>query len=222
MNEIHRISWYNRLARKIVIPVFRVIFSVLADVKITGQQHIPVGKPYLLVFNHVSLFEAPVLVSFWPETLEVLGAKEVWDRPGQDLLARAYGGIPISRGEVDRVAVYKMLSVLESGKPLMIAPEGTRSHTPGMQVGKTGVAFVYEKFHIPFVPVGIVGTTEDLLSNMFRFNHPRVSMNIGEAFHLPEDLGKGERRSVGYQIQTDYVMKKIAALLPMDYRGVYA
>lgn len=222
MTEPHRIHWYNSLARKIIIPVFRMIFSKLGEVTITGQENIPIGTPYLMVFNHVSIMEAPILVSFWPETLEVLGAKDVWDRPGQNFLARAYGGIPINRGEVDRTAMYRMLQVIQSGKPLMVAPEGTRSHQPGMQRGKPGIAFVVEKLNVPIVPVGIVGTTEDYLSNLLGMKHPEISLSIGEPFQLPSELGESLKRSEAYQIQVDYVMVKIAVLLPEEYRGVYS
>ena len=222
MTNSYKIHWYNKLARKIILPIFRFIFTHLGEVNITGLENVPVGKPYLMVFNHVSLMEAPLLVSFWPNSLEVLGAKDVWDRPGQNFLARAYGGIPIYRGEVDRTAMYKMIQVLESGKALMIAPEGTRSHQPGMQIGKPGIAFVYEKHKVPFVPVGVVGTTEDYLPNLLHFKHPTVSLNIGKPFELPPDLGDGQKRSIAYQMQVDYVMKKIAELLPEEYHGIYA
>lgn len=222
MSKAYRIPWYNKLARKIIAPLFRFLFSKLSRIEITGLEKIPLGKPYLLVFNHVSVVEAPILVSHWPEFLEALGAKDVWDRPGQNLLAIAYGGIPINRGEVDRTAMYMMLDVLKAGKPLLIAPEGTRSHQPGMQIGKPGIAFVYEKIPVPFVPVGMVGTTDKFLPDMLHFRHPVVKVNIGDPFLLPNELGAGEKRSVAYQIQVDYVMKKIAELLPEEYRGVYA
>jgi len=222
MNEEFHLPWYNRLARGILLPIFRGIFHSFCKVSINGLENIPQGQPYLLVFNHVSIFEAPFIACYWPEALEVLGAKEVWERGGQGLLAQLYGGIPISRGEVDRTAIYKVLSVIQSGKALLIAPEGTRSHRPGMQIGKPGVAFIYEKMQVPILPVGVEGTTEDLLSNIFHFRHPSLSLNIGEPFMLPADLGAGQKRSEAYQAQVDYIMKKIAALLPPEYRGIYA
>lgn len=222
MTEEFRLPWGNRLARAILLPVFHGIFHSFCQVKVTGLENIPLKQPYLVVFNHVSIFEAPFIASYWPEALEVLGAKEVWERGVQGWLAQLYGGIPINRGEVDRTAIYKVLSVIQSGKSLMIAPEGTRSHQPGMQIGKPGVAFIYEKMKVPIVPVGVEGTTEDLLSNVIHLRHPFLAMNIGTPFMLPEDLGAGMKRADAYQVQVDFIMKKIAALVPPEYRGVYA
>lgn len=218
----YHVPWYNRLSRSIALPLFRTIFSHFSRIEVDGMENIPLRQPYLLVFNHVSLFEAPIIGAYWPEGLEVLGAHEVWERPGQGLLARIYGGIPIRRGEVDRTAIRRMVDVLRSGQALMLAPEGTRSQKPGMQIGKPGVMYVYEKKKVPFVPVGMVGTTVDFLSNLLHGKNPQAQMHIGKPFFLPEGLGTGQRRSEVYKVQVDYVMHRLAELLPLAYRGVYS
>jgi 1-acyl-sn-glycerol-3-phosphate acyltransferase len=221
MTHTYHVPLINRIFRVIILKTFRLIFDLFCRVETTGLDKVPVGKSYLMVFNHVSLYEAPVLLSYWPEKPEVLGAVDVWNRPGQDLLAKAYGGIPIHRGEVDRSAMNKMLEVLEAGLAIAVAPEGGRSHTPGMRRGKPGISFLLEKFRIPIIPVGIVGTTEDLLSNMIRLKKPRIQLNIGDSFFLPDGLGDDLPRSKAYQLRVDYVMRKITELLPDEYRGYY-
>jgi 1-acyl-sn-glycerol-3-phosphate acyltransferase len=222
MTKTYHVPWYNRFARSLILPIFRLLFQTLGKVEAEGYENIPLGKPYVLVFNHVSLYDAPLVVSHWPENLEVLGAVDVWSRPGVDILAKAYGGIPIHRGEVDRTAMNQMLNVLENGIPLMVAPEGGRSHKPGLRIGKPGIAFVNEKMSIPFVPVGVEGTTDDYLSNLIHFRHPHARINIGQAFFIPVEIGADLPRSQRYQAQVDYVMRKIGDLLPAEYRGVYA
>lgn len=221
MTATYHVPLINRIFRVIILKTFRFIFGVFCRVVTTGLDKVPVGESYLMVFNHVSLYEAPVLLSYWPEKPEVLGAVDVWNRPGQDLLAKAYGGIPIHRGEVDRSAMNKMLEVLEAGLAIAVAPEGGRSHTPGMRRGKPGIAFLLEKYRILIIPVGIVGTTEDLLSNLIRLKKPRIHLNIGDPFFLPDGLGDDLPRSKAYQQRVDYVMGKIADLLPEEYRGYY-
>jgi len=221
MTSTYHVPLLNRIFRVIILKTFRLIFGLFCRVETTGLDKVPVGESYLMVFNHVSLYEAPVLLSYWPEKPEVLGAVDVWNRPGQDLLAKAYGGIPIHRGEVDRSAMKKMLAALEAGLSIAVAPEGGRSHTPGMRRGKPGIVFLLEKYRIPIIPVGIVGTTEDLLSNLIRLKKPRIELNIGDPFFLPDGLGDDLPRSEAYQQRVDYVMRKIAELLPDEYRGYY-
>ncbi|OGO72723.1 MAG: hypothetical protein A2Z49_09595 [Chloroflexi bacterium RBG_19FT_COMBO_56_12] len=115
-----------------------------------------------------------------------------------------------------------MIAALESGRPLVIAPEGGRSHTPGMRQAESGVAYIADKTGVPVIPVGIVGTTDDYAQKAFRFKRPPLEMRIGKPVRLPPVEGKGIARHRSLQANTDMLMCEIAALLPPEYHGVYA
>lgn len=212
----------NRILRAIFRPIFRGIFHILSRVKIYGEGNIPAHGAYLIAINHVSLYEPPFILAFWPVAPEAVGAVDIWERRGQSLLARLYGGIPVHRGQYDRQLIDTMLSVLNSGQPLLIAPEGGRSHKPGLRRGLPGVAYVMDQTEVPVVPVGITGTTEDFLNLAFHGKRPTIEMHIGEPLYLPPVEGKGEERRTARQRNVDLIMQRIAALLPIAYRGVYA
>jgi 1-acyl-sn-glycerol-3-phosphate acyltransferase len=217
----YKIPFYNHMARRIIRPIFRVLFNVLSRIECKGFENIP-HDPYILIFNHVSLYEAPLIVAYWPTFPEVLGASDVWNRPGQDILAKAYGGIPIDRGEIDRTALHRIVDVVRSGKSLAIVPEGGRSHTPGMRKAKAGITYLFEKTKVNIVPLAMVGTTDDFLSKLLRGKRPQASMIVGKPFFLPEFDEKGKTGSELRQEKVDFVMKKIAELLPEEYRGYYS
>ena len=202
-------------------PVFRLIFRLLGPVKITGWENVPKSGAYLITMNHVSLFDPPFLLAFWPVAPDAVGAADVWKRKGQATLVSWYGGIPIHRGEYERQVLDALVHVLRSGRPLLIAPEGARSHTPGMKQAHPGVAYLVEKTNVPVVPVGIVGTTDDYFNRGIHGKRPLIEMHIGKPFYLPplEQLG-GTRREAR-QRGADLIMQHIAAQLPPLYRGVY-
>jgi 1-acyl-sn-glycerol-3-phosphate acyltransferase len=203
-------------------PAFRALFHLLSRVRISGREHIPASGAYLIAINHVSLFEPPLLIAFWPIAPEAVGAVDIWERSGQSTLARLYGGIPVHRGQYDRVLLEKMLAALQAGFPLLIAPEGARSHTPGMRRALPGVAYVIDKAQVPVVPVGIIGTSDDFLALAIRGNRPQVEIRIGPPVLLPPIRGNGEDRRNARQENVDLVMRQIAALLPEEYHGIYA
>ncbi|MFC1995988.1 lysophospholipid acyltransferase family protein [Chloroflexota bacterium] len=211
-----------RLARSLLRPTFRLIFHALSRVKILGKKNVPPSGAYLIAFNHISLFEPPLICAFWPIAPEAMGAAEIWARSGQSLLARWYGGIPVHRDQYDRHLIEIALNILRSGYPLVIAPEGERSHTPGMQPALKGVAFLMDKAKVPVVPVGIIGNTENFLERALHGERPQIEMRIGQPLAFPPvetlDISRREAR----QRQTDLVMTEIAALLPPEYRGVYS
>jgi 1-acyl-sn-glycerol-3-phosphate acyltransferase len=217
----YQVPFPNRVARFLFVPVFRALFHILARIKVTGRENVPFGKPYLVAMNHVSTFDPPFLICFWPEMIEVMGASDIWNRPGQSQLVRMYHGIPIHRGEYDRALFDKALGVLSAGKPLLLAPEGGRSHQLGMRRAFPGISLIIEKSGVPVVPVGIVGTTDDFMKKALRAKRPQLEMRIGKPFLLPKIENKGEGRHEARQRNADYVMAHIAELLPDEYRGYY-
>ncbi|MBU0511450.1 MAG: 1-acyl-sn-glycerol-3-phosphate acyltransferase [Chloroflexi bacterium] len=221
MKDKYPIPSNVRLSRAVLRAVFRGVFHILSRVVINGLENVPESGAYLIAINHISLFEAPLLVSFWPVAPEVAGASDVWDRPGQSILARLYGGIPVHRGQFDRRLIDATLAALRSGFPLLIAPEGGRSHTPGMQPAHPGVAYLMDKASVPVVPVGIVGSTDDFLQRALRGKRPTIEMHIGQPVNLPPVEGRGAARREMRQRNADLVMAHIAALLPPEYQGVY-
>lgn len=218
----YRLVWWRKwLARPLLRILLRLVFHILSPVKITGKENIPFHKPYIAAINHISLFEAPLVGGFWPEQLEVIGASDIWNRPGQNILARLWGGIPVHRGDYDRAALEGVLAALRCGYPVMIAPEGGRSHSPGMRPAKAGIAYLAEETGMSVIPVGIVGTTDDFWHKASRGKRPHLEMHIGKPFRLPPVIGKGEARRESRQRNADLVMAHIAGLLPENYRGVY-
>lgn len=222
MAEVYRVSGWMRARRTALRPLGKLVFHLLADVRVQGAANVPLGKPYLVAVNHISIYDPPFLMSFWPEQLSAVGAIDVFGKPFQGDLMRAWGTVPVHRGDVDRALLDAMLSALRGGNPMMIAPEGGRSHTLGMRRARPGIAQVAELAQVPVMPVGIVGTTGDFLKKGLRLQRPRLELRIGKPVTLPPLEGRGEERRASRQQNADLVMQHIAALLPTEYHGVYS
>src|SRR5512139_481806 len=159
MSEAYQVPLRYKISRPLLKAVFRFLFRTLGRVTITGRENILRGKPCLIAMNHVSIYDPPLAGAFWPGPLEIIGAIDVFEKPFQGQLLRAYGVIPVHRGDYDRALLTRMVCILEAGYPLLIAPEGGRSHIPGLMRAKPGVAYLGEKTKVPIVPVALVGTT---------------------------------------------------------------
>lgn len=218
----YRVSVATRIRRWALRIIFRPIFHILCDVHIIGKDNIPKYGAYIIAHNHISLFEPPFILAFWPTPPEAVSGADVFSRPGQQIMVMAYGGIPLHRGSYDRKVIDVMMSLLEQGMPLLIAPEGGRSHAIGLRRALPGVAYLMDQANVPVLPVGVVGSSDDMLKRAFRFEQPRLEMHIGEPFKLPPIAGKGKARRRSRQRNADLVMQHISALLPESYHGVYS
>ncbi|HAV78439.1 MAG TPA: hypothetical protein DCX53_13910 [Anaerolineae bacterium] len=222
MSEAYRVPLKFKVSRPILKAVVRGIYHVLAQVKIVGKENVPYGRPYVVAMNHVSIFDPPFAAAFWPEFMEIIGAADVFEKPGQGQLLRAYGVIPVHRGDYDRSLLTRIISIIKSGYPLLIAPEGGRSHVTAMRRAKPGVAYIIEKTDVPVLPLGLVGTTEDFWRRARRGDRPTLEMRIGKPIMLPQITTKGTDKHEARQASADLIMNHIAGLLPEEYRGVYA
>ena len=222
MSEAYQIPLRHKIIRPLLKAVFRFLFRVLGRVTITGRENIPCGKPCVIAMNHVSIYDPPLAGAFWPGPLEIIGAIDVFEKPFQGQLLRAYGVIPVHRGDYDRALLSRMVRIIEAGYPLLIAPEGGRSHVPGLKRAKPGVAYLAEKTRVPVVPVALVGTTEDFWQRAKRGERPPLEIRIGKPILLPETTSRGNEKHEARQSNADHVMRTIAGLLPAKYRGVYA
>ena len=210
-----------RLFRAVGRPVFRLIFRAGCRVKLSGLENVPPPGAYIVAMNHLATYDPPMLLAFWPHPPEALGASTQFERPGMGHVLRWYGTVPVHRGEFDRTVLEKALAILKANCPLVIAPEGGRTHKPGMREAKPGVAYLALKANVPIVPVGITGT-EALITGWKSFRRPPLTMAVGEPFRLPAAPILREARHERLAEYTTLIMRRIAALLPSEYRGVYA
>ena len=218
----YSVPLHKRITRAAMRFAFRGIFHLLCNVRIISPQNIPSQGAYIVAHNHISLFEPPFVLSFWPHTPEAIAGADVFDRPWQKYMVRAYAAIPVHRGAYDRKVIDTMLNLLDQGMPLVIAPEGGRSHNVGMRRAHSGIAYIAARAQVPVLPVGIYGSTEDMLARALRLERPLLEMRIGQPFYLPAITGRGKARRQSRQQNADLVMNNIARLLPESYHGVYS
>jgi len=215
------LPWYSRVFRPVSRVFFRSLFRLLSRVRVTGTENIPEEGAYVIAVNHVSIFEPPLITSFWPHSIEVAGAVEILEQPIQSQIMRLYGTIHVHRGRFDRQSIDAMVGRLKAGRPVLIFPEGTRSRKPGLQQASTGVAYIAAKAGVNVLPVGIAGTAI-LADEIRKFRRTQLIMSVGEMIELPEIPWRSAERKEILRLQTKRIMVAIADLLPRAYRGIYA
>lgn len=214
------LPWYVRFFRVIAPPFFRALFHILTRVELEGLENVPSKGGYLVASNHISIFEPPLVAVFWPRPLEIVGAVDVLDRPVQGQIMKLYGTLEVHRGEADRSLLMAVIERLKMGLPVLIFPEGGRTHSPGLREGWTGSAYVAAKADVPVVPVGITGT-ESVVDKLKRMKRTRLTMRVGQPLRLPPVPFRSAARKEALRANTDKIMQAIAALLPPSHRGVY-
>ncbi len=200
--------------------IFNLLFSVLARRDIAGLENLPREGPYILAANHLSRLDLALVYGLIGDKRITGWAAEKYERhPFFGLLLRMGGGIFIRRGEVDRGALQAAVEWLRAGKVFGMSPEGMRSSTRALIRAKTGAAYLVNETGVPVVPIALTGT-EHALPTLVRLRRPRVSVRFGKPLRLP--AVDPNDRMAALRRNTDEIMCQIAAMLPPEYRGVYA
>lgn len=204
--------------------VVGALLALLGGATVEGIEHLPRRGPLLLVSNHVSDADPPIVA--WATGYQVrrvvyfMAKAEMRRWPIVGPLFAHAGVFFVRRGEADRAAQRQALALLHQNRAVAVFPEGTRSRDGVLQPGKLGIALLAMRSGAPLLPVAISGT-ERIFPPGARFVHrAHVRIHIGESFRL-EHRSNGRIEREELQAATDEVMRHIAALLPPDRRGAY-
>ncbi len=197
---------------------------LFGGVQVEGLENVPRSGAAIMVGNHHSLTDPPIAAwaTFFRigRVVHVMGKAEIANWPVLGFVAKRAGGVFVRRGEGDRAAQRLSLELLAAGEPLLIFPEGTRSHERVLREGKAGAALLAMRSGAPLIPVGIIGSQELLVWNFLFRRRPRVTLKVGAPVRVPHRPdGRLDRDELA--AATEAMMRAIAALLPADSRGRY-
>ena len=196
----------------------RITLRLFADYSVEGSEHVPPMGPLIVVANHQSNMDPPLLATSFPRRIRFLAKDTIFRGPAARWFLTSYGAIPLNRAGVDVRAFRHAMRELDAGGVVTVFPEGTRS--PGaMRRAHSGVARLALLSQAPLLPVGITGTEH--IGHWLRVVYPtgRLHVRIGSAFTVPPVDGRPSKEALNSM--TEMVMRRVADLLPESYRGVY-
>ena len=233
------------VSRSILLALGRIIIKLVLEITLDGQDYLPTtAEPLILISNHFSWFDAPLLTLLLPFQPAFLVATESQRKWWVRAFILLFNGIPIWRGQVDRTAFRKALTALDKGQIVGVFPEGginpalatsiARGQTIPELHGNTarmdaklvhpraGVALLAVMSRARILPVGLIGT-ERILNNLRHWRRTPVTVRIGPIFgpfQLDPQLGGRARRQQLDQL-AEAMMQQIARLFPPENRGCY-
>ena len=208
--------------RDILRWILRRLIDLVARVEIRGMEQLPRDGAFVIATNHLGMLDATLLyyaIDRWDVFVPVA---EKWeDLAFLRWLGKYLNFVFIDRFNPDLKAMRQMISLMEKGHTLVIAPEGTRSPVGSMIEGKPGASYLAAKLQRPIVPIGLAGTEDKVVfGNLRRLRRSAVLINAGAPFLLPPL--SHQDRDAALKEYTDEIMCRIAALIPEKNRGIYA
>jgi len=141
-----------------------IVDNARITVDVAGRHNMVPGKTYLVMSNHQSLYDVPVLFHVLGANLRMVAKEELFRVPVFGKALAAGGFVRIDRG--NRHAAIRSLQdareLLASGTHVWIAPEGTRSRTGHLLPFKKGAFYLAFQAGLPILPITLRGTRDAL------------------------------------------------------------
>jgi 1-acyl-sn-glycerol-3-phosphate acyltransferase len=160
-----------------------VVDNARITVTVSGRQYLRPGETYLVMSNHQSLYDIPVLFFVVGPNIRMVTKKELFRVPVFGGALAAAGFISIDRSNRDEAirSLDAARALLAGGTHVWIAPEGTRSRTGELLPFKKGAFYLAFEAGLPILPVTLRGT-RDVLAAKGVVSHAgaHVSVTIHE------------------------------------------
>ena len=190
------------------------------DYEIDGRDRLHRERPAIYIFNHQSLLDALVLAHLLRQDVVPLCKREMASNPLLGPLLRQVDTIFVDREDHNQRQVLKRaLAVLDSGRSLVIAPEGTRSTLGNIQPFKMGAFVLAKKARVPVVPI-VLHNVKDALPKGGRLLRP-ATIRVSVLEPIPP-AGIGNIRAACRDLEQRYcsvLRRSTAAALPFSATG---
>ena len=154
-------------------------------ISIHGIENIARAGPLVMVANHASYLDGPLLFALLPRRARFVAKRELAANPVLRFLLRAAGAVFIERFDVERGAedARVLIDLARAGEALVFFAEGTFTRAPGLMPFHMGAFVASAESGAPVVPVTLRGTRSVLREGQWRPRRVAIHVSIGAPQH---------------------------------------
>ena len=179
--------------------IFKFYARFIMRVEVKGMENIPESGSLVVMSNHVSFQDPPLIGAIMPRKIHYMAKAELFKNKFIGAIFKKLGAFPLKRGTGDSRAFRKAIKILKNDEVLGIFPEGTRYPEGSPGEPHSGSVMIAIMAKSPILPIAI--------KNIKRKGRPKVI--IGEPLVLEEYYGKKlqkeEREKVANQVMSEII-----------------
>ena len=180
-------------------------FNSFFNLKVIGREKLIEEGPCIIVANHQSFLDPPLVGSLYSNEVFFLARKTLFDAPVLKQVLPYCNTIGIDQTRPDPASIIQVLRTVKSGKRIIIFPEGSRSPDGEIHDAMPGIGLILSKLAtVPVQPVRIEGAYDCLPIHSSKLKFRPITLSVGDPIQFtPEELkakGRDAQRAIGQKI----------------------
>jgi len=203
-NDVFQKLIYQIVSKIFVLPIYKFVFRG----HLIGRENIPQKNSFIMVSNHGSLLDPPLLGHALRRNISFMAKAELFKIPLLGFIIKACGAYPVKRGIVDKNTIKTACKKLSNNNCIGIFIDGTRQKNGRVNKPKQGAALLAFKNQKLLLPVAIVNSHRLIRFKFFIPLFSKIVIKVGEPVQPPQSSSKDDLNSV-----TIYLQDKINNLI---------
>ncbi len=196
-NDVFQKLIYQLVSKLFVLPIYKFVFRG----HLIGKENIPKKESFIMVANHGSLLDPPLLGHALGRNISFMAKSELFKIPLLGFVIKACGAYPVKRGIADKNTIKTACKKLSENNSIGIFIDGTRQKNGRVNKPKQGAALLAFKNQKLLLPVAIINSHRLI---RFKFCIPffsKVVIRVGKAVNPPKSSSKDDLYSVTMHLQ---------------------
>ncbi len=188
---------YQLVSKVFVLPIYKFLFKGY----LIGRENIPQKDSFIMVSNHGSLLDPPLLGHALGRNISFMAKAELFKIPFLGFVIKACGAYPVKRGMTDKSTIKTACEKLSNNNCIGIFIDGTRQKNGRVNKPKQGAALLAFKNQKLLLPVAIVNSHRLV---RFKFCMPLFStiiIKVGKPVQPPQSSSRDDLNSVTQYLQ---------------------
>ncbi len=196
---IESLLLYYLFKWSIVSPMLHLYFRG----RIYGAENVPNEGPLVVVSNHASDFDPPILSNCMRRPVAFMAKEELFKVPILKQAITLYGAYPVKRESADRSAIRSAINSLQNGWATGVFLQGTRTPDGRITEPKLGAALIAAKAKAPLLPVSLWGTHAISIKGLLVPQPVPLTIRIGKLIDAPASSDRAELEALTQRCATE-------------------
>ena len=195
-NDVFQKLIYQLVSKLFVFPIYKLVFKG----HLIGRDNIPQKDSFIMVSNHGSLLDPPLLGHALGRNISFMAKAELFKIPLLGFIIKACGAYPVKRGIVDKNTIKTACKKLSNDNCIGIFIDGTRQKNGRVNKPKQGAALLAFKNQKLLLPVAIVNSHR-LIRFKFIPLFSKIVIKVGKPVQPPQSSSRDDLNSVTMQLK---------------------